>query len=155
MENKYIERRLLALRIQSARLRFSEEIANDEITTEDIVWLLKQNSSFGTEQVSDSKQKILREIFNSPFLLCDQPQLDTSIRELLPNILETRYVQEVEELKQMRNLGYIDKEEEKGQKQLLKFCYYYTSEEGQYILRRKHVKNSVNDTIEKNKVIKL
>ena len=99
--------------------------------------------------------ELLQEIFNAPFLLCDQPMLSLSFKKLLPSILGARYAHEVEELKQMRQLGYITKDELKEQRDLLKYSYYYTSEEGSYILRRGHVKNVVDNVIRENKVLKI
>ena len=155
MEDKYTERKLISLKVASARIKVAEEIRRGIITEEDLVWLINQDSCFGLEKKLTAKQKLLQEIFNSPFLLCDQPALSLNFKKLLPSILGARYTHEVEELKQMRNLGYITKEELKEQREELKFSYYYTSEEGSYILRRGHVKNVVDNVIRENKVLKI
>ena len=155
MENKYTERKLISLKVAAARIKVAGEIERGTITEKDLVWLMNQDSNFGLEKELNAKQKLLQEIFNSPFLLCDQPALSLTLKKLLPSILGVRYSHEVEELKQMRNLGYISKEELKEKRDLLKFSYYYTSEEGSYILRRGHVKNVVDNVIRENKVLKI
>jgi len=155
MEDKFKQRKITALKIQTARLRLGGEFERKTITTDDLAWLLRQNSDFGLVEVSSSKEKVLQEIFNAPFLLCDQVALDLEIKKLLPSILGVRYHQEVEELKYLRSLGDMSKEEVKEQIDFLKFCYYYTSEEGQQILRRGHVKSVTDNVIRENKVLKI
>lgn len=155
MEDKFSERRIIALKVESARLRIGEKLSVGTITTEDLVWLLKQGSDYGLVKVSTAKEKLLQEIFNAPFLLCDQDMLDLNLKKLLPAILRSRYTTEVDELTHMRNSGLISKEELKEKRNLLKYCYYYTSEEGQHILRREHVKNVKDNVIRVNKVLKI
>lgn len=140
MDNTFRERKLLLLKIQSGRLKLREDLACGTITTEDIIWLSKRDCGYGLEKVTTEKEKLLQEIYNSPFLLCDQDNLDLRIKTLLPYILENRYKTEIEELKYFYSSGFITKEELKAKRDLIKYSYYYTSEDGQYILRRGHVK---------------
>lgn len=155
MEDIFKERRLMALKIQSARLRVERELSEGTITTEDLVCLVNQSSDYGIAKVSTTKEKLLQELFNSPFLLCDQDMLDWDVKQILPNILRSRYSMEMKELKQLCKLGFITKEELKRKGDLVRYCYYYTSEEGQYILRRGHVKNVKDNVIKENKVLKI
>ena len=144
MNSIFRKKQLLLLKVQSVRLKLGQNIFDGNITVDDIVWLYQKNNNFGLEEVSTEKEKLLQEIFNCPFLLCDQDFLDPSIKEKLPEILRSRYSAEIQELKYFYNNGDITKEEYQEQRDLIKYSYYYTSEEGQYILRRGHnIKNAV------------
>ena len=155
MKDKFKERKIAALRIDAARLRIGKELEGNLIGTDDLIGLLIQSNDFGLIPVVSIKEKVLQEIFNAPFLLCDQAVLDVEVKKLLPDILANRYRQEIEELKYYRSLGYMTREEANEQLEFIKFCYYYTSEEGQYILRRGHIKNNIDDMNEENKVLKI
>jgi len=141
MDNIFEQKRLLSLKIKIARLKIGKKLLLGEITLDDLVGLYQNKNNYGLEQVTTKKEKQLQEIFNCPFLLCDQDCLDWSFKKELPKILSIRYGAELGELRYCYTAGYITKEEYKEQRDLIKYSYYYTSEEGQYILRSGHMKN--------------
>ena len=71
MENKYTERQLISLKVASARIKIAEELRIGAITEEDLIWLMGQDSNFGLETDLSTKERLLQEIFNAPFLLCE------------------------------------------------------------------------------------
>lgn len=146
MDDKNAERKIIFQKVAFARLNLAEEIKRGVITEEDIIGLMSQDCSFGLEKQLKFKKKLLGEIFNSPFLLCDQPYLSEKIKKLLPTILRTRYEFEIEELYYLEGAGYISTDELIDKKAMLKFCYYETSIEASeifhsgYVKKRKQIK---------------
>lgn len=149
---KFDKKRIVGLKIQAARLRIRVELSNGTFSNEDLMSLLQQHVNFGVDKNLTYEEKLLQEIYNCPFLLCDQPSLDESIREVLPTLLQNRYNIEVQELKNQRSLGYLTKEQLQEEREMLKYCYFYTSQEGEQILRRGYVKQKKDS---ENKVLKI
>lgn len=148
------EQQNILLRIERARILLSADLTNKVITERDILDLLKEKSdfglnlrmiykskgNFGVKIGLDYKSKVLREIFNCPFLLCDQKQLPLSIKQILPIILKARYDNELDELYCLEEQNLISSDELLERKEMLKYCYYGTSEEGKAILKNNSVK---------------
>ena len=144
------KKKVLLEQIQEARNKFKIDFNNGIITEAEIMRLLKVKSDFGFKYrttVHTYKSNVLRSIFNSPFVLCDQDDLSIIMKKILPFLLGARYEMEIEELDGQLRLGYISNNEYIKKKQLLKFCYYESSEEGKSILKTGHVKNVLNNKI--------
>lgn len=142
MENLYKKKEMI-IRIEKARFILGNELKNGFITRQDILKCINFDNNKRLRNERDYKQKVLNDIANSPFILCDQEYLDIGIKKLLPTILKERFDTEVEQLYEQLDLGYITEEELLETKEMLKFCYYRTSEEGKNILKRGKVKNMV------------
>ena len=78
---------------------------------------------------------MLRQIVGSPFVLCDQERLSLDVKKMLPIILRIRCKDEMEELQKMKELGFINDEEFKEEREMIKFSYYLSSEDGRQILK--------------------
>lgn len=138
------------IRIENARQALNVYLENGFITEEDILGLLNKKSDYGfkyKDKVQTYKKCILRDIFNSPFILCDQDCLSLNIKQLLPIILKVRYDKEIDELKYMLENGYIKKEEYIEEEKLIKYNYYGSSKDGKSILKNGHV-----DVLRDNKI---
>lgn len=132
------KKKLTLLRIEKARLILDEELSRGVITEKDIAYLLRINSFYGlktSNKIYNYKQSILIDIFNSPFILLDQYNLSIDIKKVLPIIINTRYNMELDQLNLYYNEGYISNKEYEEEKQLLKYCYYESSNEGKRILK--------------------
>lgn len=150
MGDKFRGRQIIALRIQENRLKISEQIEGKIITIDDLIWVFKQNRDFGLKKLVCPKEKMLQEIFNAPFLLCDQSILNSETKKILFSFLEERYQQEIEELNCLCYLGYLTLNEKQEKIELLKYCYYHTSEDGKCILEKQ-----IDNTNQENKVLKI
>lgn len=141
------QKRLNLFRIEQARFMLNYNIENDIITEGDIISILKLDSNFALNKKNTNyKTKVLRDIYNSPFILCDQKNLSLDFKKILPIILNTRYLIELEELNLMYKKGYIDKDEYTFEEKMLKFNYYQSSEDGKNILKTGHVSNVLDNT---------
>ena len=88
-------------RIKYARKILNLELENGLITEDDVLSLLNKRNDYGFRnkgKTQSYKQSVLRDIFNSPFILCDQENLSLNIKQLLPLFLNCRYQMEIEEL---------------------------------------------------------
>ena len=106
-------KKIKLLRIEKARLELAVNLKNKLITEEDILSLGHKNINYGINKSKIKlgyKQAVLRSIFNCPFVLCDQDNLNLCIKKILPIFLKSRYKVEEEELKYQYNEGYISKE---------------------------------------------
>lgn len=129
-------------RIEVGRCELSQQVKSGFIKEIDLLGLLTVEADFGLKESTKEepyKLKVLRNIFNSPFLLCDQECLSPDIKQILPILLRNRFEMEMEELTYMFDDGLINSEEYLEQEELNKFCYYYSSEEGKSILENDHV----------------
>lgn len=140
MKTIFNKKRNMGLKIQAARLRIGVELTRGTISNEDLISLLDENINFGLGKSLTREEKLLQEIYNCPFLLCDQPCLDLSVKEVLLTLLQKRYNVEVQELKDQRSHGHLTKEQVQEARDMLKYCYFYTSQDGEQILRRGSVK---------------
>lgn len=144
------KKKINLVRIESARHSLNTYFENGFITEEDILHLLKVKSDYGfkyKDRKQSYKLNVLRDIFNSPFILCDQDNLSLNIKQLLPLILKSRYDREIDELKYMLENGYINKEEYIEEEKLLKYNYYGSSKDGKSILKNGHVDNLLDNKI--------
>lgn len=137
-------------KIKIERKFIAYALENGLINESDIIYLLKNTDDFGiqiSEKNKYNKLKILRSIFNSPFLLCDQESLSLNIKQILPFLLKCRYETELEELNYQFKNFYIGKKEYEAEKKLLKFYYYESSKDGKNILKTGHVCDLANNII--------
>ena len=152
------KKKIILTRIEAGRCKLSKQLQSGFITESDILSLLTVKSDFGFKQNTKQesyKLKVLRDIFNSPFLLCDQDCLSLNIKQLLPIILKCRFEMEMEELKYMLDDGLVNSQEYIEQEKLLKYCYYGSSTDGRSILRNGHVSILKDNKIKERKVIKV
>ena len=105
------EQELMLLKIERGKAILACELKKGFIDSRDIARLFRHNISYGFKKARDYREKILIHIFNNPYMLCDQDNLDIDIKKLLPNILKTRYEIEVEELYTLYEQGYISDDE--------------------------------------------
>jgi len=120
------------------------------IIEQDVINLLREDINFGLIIPNDrnnSREQALKNIFNCPFLLCDQSGLSLNMKKLLPSILKCRYDMEQEELEFLFKIGEISKEEYESELDMLEFCYYKSSFDGKEILKNGHVKDVVDNVI--------
>lgn len=137
-------------RIKHARKILSLKLENGLITEDDILGLLNKRSDYGfrnKENTQSYKQSVLRSIFNSPFVLCDQENLSLTIKQLLPLVLNCRYQMEIEELDHLLEDCFISKEDYEKSKNILYFNYYLSSKDGKNILKTGHVDNLLDNKI--------
>lgn len=144
--NKITKQKVL-MRIEKARLILGSEIECGLITSKDIIKTFSTSDSYRLQKVKDYKEQQLRNIANSPFLLCDQNKLDLNIKKVLPNLLKVRYDSEVEELYYLYENGHISNDELFEQKEMLNLCYYHSSVDGKSILKTGHVKCVIDNVI--------
>ena len=116
------ERELLLLRIERARVMLAGELERGFITSKDIINSFSSNDNYRLSNNHEYKINVLKNIINSPFILCDQNNLDMDIKKLLPNILKVRYDSEIEELYTLYENGDITDDELLEGKEKLKFC---------------------------------
>ena len=145
------EKKTLKLeQIKQARNMLSIELNNEFITEDDILHLLSVKNDYGfkyKDKAQTYKLSILWNIFNSPFLLCDQDNLSLNVKQIIPLILNFRYNMEINELNNMLECGHITKEEYIEEEKLIKFCYYGSSKDGKNILKTGHVENFLDNKI--------
>lgn len=142
------QKKINLLRIERARIMLGYDIDNGIINEKDIIDLLKLDSSFALDiKKANYKTKVLKNIYNCPFLLCDQEHISLNLKKVLPLFLESRYLNELEELELMYKKGYINKEEYIFEQKILKFNYYQSSEDGKNILKTGHVSCVVDNVL--------
>lgn len=146
MGRKVSEKTLMLLKIERARIELKADLYNGLVTEADIYEVFNCGLEFGLSKSNDIKTKRLKEIFNCPFLLCDQDILSLDMKKLLPMMLKSRYTTEVEELYRLYEDGLISPEELLERKELIKFVFYNSSKDGKDILKNGHVKR-VKDNI--------
>lgn len=141
-------KKIKLLSIEKARLQLSVDLKNGLIKEEDIILLGYKSINYGFKCGKSSyKQSVLRNIFNSPFVLCDQDSLSLNIKKILPVFLEARYKTEQEELKYQYEQCYISKEEYEKELDELEFVYYKSSLDGKNILKTGHVSDVKDNKI--------
>ena len=144
------KKNILLERIQEQRNIFKMDFHNGLITEEEIMKLLYVKGDYGfkyKDRLHTYKSNVLRNIFNSPFILCDQDELSITMKKFLPFLINARYDMEIEELDNQLGLNYISNDEYFERKKLLKFCYYESSIDGKSILKTGHVKNVLDNKI--------
>ena len=138
---------VILLRIKKAKIILAGQLERGYITSRDIISLFSKDDNYRLSNNHEYKINVLKNIINSPFLLCDQDNLEMSMKKLLPNILKVRYDYEIEELYSLYENGNITNDELIEGKQMLKFCYYESSMDGKQIFKNGKVKNVVNNKI--------
>ena len=126
---------------EKTKIQLSRYIAASIITEEDIVELLNKDVNYGVRDLhltNDPKEIMLKNIFNCPFILCDQKILSRNVKELLPYMLSARYNVELDNLKVYLEQGFIDEIEYSDLKDELMFFYYEYSRDGRSILETGH-----------------
>lgn len=137
------EKKINLLKIEKARVILDADLRNGLITEKDIVGLLKVDSDYGhTKQGKLSyKESALKQIYNCPFLLCDQVHLSCRVSSILPIFLNIRYDMELDELDELLETEQISFDEYMDAKEMLKFCYYWSSKEGKEIMENRNTKS--------------
>ena len=141
MDNLEIRKDETLERINRARMILDQALECGLITDTDIFGLLKKDKNYSLGKTKNYKELLLRQIVGSPFVLCDQDRLGLDVKKVLPIILRIRCKDEMEELQKMKELGFINDEEFKEEREMIKFSYYLSSEDGRQILKNGHVKN--------------
>jgi len=138
---KILERQNNLIRINEKRKELAFDLQSGLITDQDIINLLKRDINYGIRAVTISqnpKKVMLKNIFNCPFLLCDQDMLSIEIKQLLPYFLSSRYETEKETLRVYLEQAFIDENEYYEELENLKFFYYESSNDGKCILETGH-----------------
>ena len=131
-------KKIKLLKIEKARLILSQHLKDNFITEKDIIHLIDKDINYGIRKSKERlsyKESVLKDIFNCPFLLCDQEYLSINIKKLLPVYLDVRYNTEKEMIEYYHNQCFISDEEYKEQLDELEFCYYKSSNDGKNILK--------------------
>lgn len=145
MANLTKSKKLKLLKIERERLYISNLLENNILTDEDILYLIKKDASYGLVETKNKSKLYLKDIFNCPFLLCDQDYLSLNMKKLLPYLLDARYKAEQEELNYQYKEGFLSKEELDKQLDELLFVYYKSSQDGKNILKTGHVVDVVDN----------
>lgn len=136
-----LERQRNLIRINNKRSELGLALQNGLITEEDIINLLNKDINYGVRNLQSyqtSKNKMLKNILNCPFLLCDQDMLSNEIKILLPHLLSARYNTEKDALKVYLEQCLIDENEYNEELENLNFFYYESSNDGKSILETGH-----------------
>ena len=144
------KKRIALKRIEEARHNLNNYLESGFITESDILYLLTVKNDFGfryPNKTQTYKTSVIRSIFNSPFILCDQDNLSLNIKQLLPVILKCRYEMEIDELKYQLENGLITQKEYIEEEKFINFCYYGSSIDGKNILKNGHVDNLLDTQI--------
>lgn len=137
---KIKDRENLIIKLKSERAFISGMLENNELPKIQLLMLFNFPSEYGLkgfENKASLRSKVYKQIYNSPFLLCDQEHLNPSVKGPFEKFLNNRYVQELEEAYAMFNSGELSIDEYLDACNDLEFCYYKTSEEGEKILEKK------------------
>lgn len=143
-------KKIKLLKIEKARAELELEFRRGLITEYDILKLISRNVNYGIRKKDENlsyKNSVLKNIFNCPFLLCDQDFLDINIKKLLPSFLDARYSVEKDMLKYYYDSSFISQEEYNNELEELKFCFYESSKDGKNILKTGHVINVKDNVI--------
>lgn len=138
----------LLKRIQLLRFKLNKEIENGLISEDDIISVIKGNINYifcKDKKVQSYKQKVLKDIYNCPFLLCDQNNVSLKIKKLLPLFLNMRYLKEIEEIEYLLKSSYINNKEYEELIKITKFTYFESSIDGKNILENGQVDNVISN----------
>ncbi|MBQ9071981.1 MAG: hypothetical protein IJY25_02360 [Bacilli bacterium] len=138
------------IKIEMARAEVNFNLVNGFITDSDILSLNFVKPNFGINNINRKKEPktaILMDIYNCPFILCDQENLSLEVKQILPAFLEYRFKMEVKQLYNYYKQGMFSKEEYNKQREMIKFCYYKSSSDGKTILETGHVKDITDNVI--------
>ena len=138
----------LLKKIQLLRFKLNKEIENGLISEDDIISVIKGNINYifcKDKKVQSYKQKVLKDIYNCPFLLCDQNNVSLKIKKLLPLFLNMRYLKEIEEIEYLLKSSYINNKEYEELISITKFTYFESSIDGKNILENGQVDNVISN----------
>ena len=142
-------KKLNLLRIEKARLNLYNDMEMGIINEEDLINIFRKDINYGFRingHRLSYREAILKDIFNSPFILCDL-NLSVYTRNIFIYFLNARYEFEKEQLEYSYNNAFMSKKEYLKELDLLHYNYYETSEEG------KIFENKDCNDIEINKMI--
>lgn len=129
-------KKIKLLRIEKARLELARELKTEFIDESDIMYVLSKDVNFGTVKKREGfRHKILKDIMNCPFILCDQENLSPNIKVILPSILISRFNIEKNELDYQFENCYITEEEYNNELDELEYFYFKSTEEGKEIFK--------------------
>ena len=133
------EDRINLLRIEEAKLILSNYLSKGIIKDKDLINLFNESDDYGisNNKKNSKKERMLKQVFNCPFLLCNQENLSKQVKELFPIFLQRRYNMELEELGYLLNNDSISYDEYLNRKKSLKLYYYLSSKDGEKILIKK------------------
>ena len=130
------ERKIRLLKIEKARIELGRELKTGFINDSDIMYMLSKDVNFGTHKKREFfRHKILKDIMNCPYLLCDQENLSPNIKVILPSILISRFNIEKNELDYQFENCYITEEEYNNELDELEYFYFKSTEEGKEIFK--------------------
>ena len=131
------ERNVNMLRVLRRTTLVEKYILTGWITDEDLMNIFlvcDKNSNYGLISPKTKKEVLLKDIYNSPFILCDIDCLSSNIKKLLPNLLSYRYEQEKAEINYLYSINEISKCEYQKKLDDLKYYYYESTMDGKNIL---------------------
>ena len=100
------------------------------------MYMLSKDVNFATHKKREFlRYKILKDIINCPYLLCDQENLSSEIKRILPSILISRFNIEKDELDYQFENFYIDEETYNKEIDELQYFYFKSTEEGKEIFK--------------------
>lgn len=136
MERLSNSKKIKLLRIEKARFELGRELETGFINDSDIMYMLSRDVNFGTHKKREFfRRKILKDIINCPFILCDQENLSPNIKAILPSILISRFNIEKDELDYQFENCYIDEETYNKELDELEYFYFKSTEEGKEIFK--------------------
>lgn len=134
-------KKIKLLRIEKARLELARELQTRFINESDIMYMLSKDVNFSTDKRREGfRHKILKDIMNCPYLLCDQENLSPNIKVILPSILISRFNIEKDELDYQFENCYITEEEYNKELDELEYFYFKSTEEGKEIFKNVYQK---------------
>ena len=152
MENLTKNRQENLNRLSKVRKQVSDALQSGLLTDADIINIVGKDANYGIRNISahqNLKGMMLKNIFNCPFLLCDQEYLSAQIKELLPHLLKARYNTEKDTLNCYLEQCFIDESEYKQELEDLEFYFYKSSNDGINIIETGHVANQENVLVKK------
>ena len=129
-----VEKQKLVNSVRFERYRYIIEnlIKKNKLTNEDIIGLLNVDINYGLyfDKNTSSKDRILKTIYNAPFILCDINLFDKNMKQVIYSLLKYRYEQEINELNYDLEHVYINEDEYNDRLEMINFNYFYSSKEG-------------------------
>lgn len=138
----------LLKKIQLLRFKLNKELENGLVSEDDIIFLMNNNKGYiycKNKELQSYKQKVLKDIYNCPFLLCDQNNVSLKIKKLLPLFLHMRYLKEIEEIEFLLKSSYINNKEYEELIKITRFTYFESSIDGKNILENGQVDNVISN----------
>ena len=125
-------------RIKEAESTLADYLKNGFITESDIMQLFNETSNYGINIIYgvDYKTKILRMIYNCPFILCNVDNLSRTLKQELNKFLHKRYNMELDELDLYLNEGELSFDEYLDKKEILKLYYFGDSKKSRKVKKK-------------------